>query len=197
MSSSSPATKAREVQAQELKRLLQQIKDQRDQLFYYSEEEELQKRESKKGGWSVLETIFHINMVNGNYLDQLSGEFPKEPQGPAKTSWLAKMLLKTVRPGRDDSPKGSYWKIKSPAVTDPLKLQEKGHAVVAEVVFREFVTDLDTLAKWIERYPEEKIEKARVQTLVPLLKVNGWDVLQICLHHTSHHLRQAQNIIEA
>lgn len=196
MSPQSPVNGPREAQAQELKRLLQQVKEQRDRLFYYSEDEELQKRESKKGGWSVLETIFHINLVNGSYLDQLRGEFPKAPQGPAQTSFLGKLLLKTVQKTGQGSEQ-SYWKVKAPAAIDPLKLQKKGHAVVAEVVFREFVTDLDSLAQWIDRYPNEQVEKARVQTFAPLLKINGWDVLQICLHHTSHHLRQAQKIIEA
>ena len=196
MSTTTVRNSAREAQARELQDLLQKVKEQRDRLFYYSEEEELQKREPKRGGWSVLETIFHINRVNASYLDQLRGDFPRGTPGPAKTSWVGKMLLKTLKPGIEEEPEISYWKMKSPAAADPLKLQKKGHAVVADVIFREFVTDLDVLAKWIARYPEEELEKARIRSLVPFLKVNGWDVLLICLHHTSHHLRQAQRIIE-
>ena len=166
-----------------------------DELFYYCEEEDLKKRLPKKGTWSITEVLFHINLVNAAYLKGMPKmDRLKSASGdrPLRRSFLGKRIEKSMALKPDGS---MSFKMKTPSVSDPIKAQKRGHAAVEGVVFREIISDLDELESYIQVLHETDLEKHRVPTLFPILKVNAADALFILLEHELRHLGQAKGIL--
>lgn len=166
-----------------------------EELFYYCEEEDLKKRLPKKGAWSITEVVFHLNLVNGAYLKgmpEMANLKGANADRELKRSFLGKRIEKSMALKPDG---GIGFKMKTPAVSDPLKAQKRGHAAVEKVVFREIIRDLDALESYIKVLDSKALEKYKVPTLYPILKVNAADALFILLEHELRHLAQAKVIL--
>lgn len=178
----------------------QAIKAKADQLFYYSEGEDLRKRESKKGGWSLLEVIFHVNCVNAYYLNQMTGIGASRKNGVAKPypySLVGRLLLRSVR-GLDEKARPRKGRVfKSPRKVDPHYLQKKGIAVAEQVVFRDFLRDWEQMGEYLQQLPLSPLEQNQVRTLIPIVSINQAETLELLLKHTYHHLLQAERILKA
>lgn len=180
-----------------LRELWQQTRSELDDLFYYCEAEDLKKRLSKKGSWSITEVLFHINLVNSHYLKGMpvfSSLSQDAKDRSLKRSFLGKRIENSMRLKEDGS---IGLKMKSPSSTDPIKAQKRGHAAVEKVIFKEILEDLDRIKKYIELLADHKLEVQKVPTLFPILKVNAADALFIMLVHERRHLAQAKRILEA
>jgi hypothetical protein len=162
--------------------------------MYYAEEEELYKRENKKRGWSFLEIFLHVNLLNDFYLCQFPASLAQASRPQARSTWVGGQLVKATQKPRGQK---SLLPMRAPAAVDPLKKQEKGHALVADVIFRELITDLDTLGGHLEQFSQYAYEDLCIQSLAPFLKVNGWDALQIIPYHLQRHLAQARALQQA
>lgn len=174
---------------------LEQLKKDVNKLLYYSEGEDLKKRENKKGGWSGLEIIYHINQVSGHYLQEI--DRAAENLGPSsrselKTSWLGRKMLASLGPL---SKSKKAIRFKSPAKVDPLKLQEKGFAISEDVIFRELLKDLDTLEKHLKQLEEKNYDQQKIKTLISWLKVNAGEAQLLVLNHTQRHVEQIQKLL--
>ncbi|WP_421753941.1 DinB family protein [Croceimicrobium sp.] len=187
--------KAQEAQAH-LNQLWEKAQKQLEELFYYREEEDLKKRLAPNS-WSVTEVLFHINLLNAAYLknmpsiDSLS---KGNKERSLKRSFVGRKLEKSMAL----KPDGSLGrKFKTPSISDPIAAQKRGHAAVEQVIFRELVTDLKTIKQYIDILDEKTLEKSKVPTLFPLLKVNAADSLFILLEHELRHIAQARRILKA
>jgi hypothetical protein len=173
---------------------LKMLREKLDNLLYYSEEEDLLLKEDKPKGWNTLEIIDHINLVNGFYLKQLgakAGGTEAADKEPPRSGFLGKYLTNNFKPNTSG---GKGTKFKSPASVHPLKRQEKGLKPIVGVAFRQIVEDLDVIEKHLTALQTKRYERLRIKTLVPWLKVNGYDALAIMLSHTDRHLEQAKSI---
>lgn len=174
---------------------LAECRKQLEELFYYCEEEDLKKRLPKKGSWSITEVLFHINLVNAAYLKGMPSQealSQADGQRVLKRSFLGNRIEQSMALKPDGS---MSFKMKTPAVSDPLKAQKRGHAAVENVVFREIISDLDAIESYIKVLHEKNLEKHPVPTLFPILKVNAADALFILLEHELRHLGQAKGIL--
>lgn len=175
----------------------QECRQQLDNLFYYAEEEDLKKRLAGKGQWSVTEVLFHINLVNGAYLKNmpaLDALSAASADRELKRSFLGKQIERSMALKPNG---GMRFKMKTPSVSDPIKAQARGHAAVEKVIFREILQDLESIKSYIEILDHKNLEKHKVATLFPILKVNGADVPFVLLEHELRHLAQAKRIVEA
>jgi hypothetical protein len=186
--------KERQAQVAPLLSLHKDLKEELQNLMYYAEEEELYKRENKKGGWSFLEIFLHVNLLNDFYLCQFPASLAKATRPQARGTWVGGQLLKATQKPRGQK---SLLPSRAPAAVDPLKKQEKGHALVADVIFRELITDLDSLGQHLAQFPTYAYEELRIQSLAPLVKLNGWDALQLIPYHLQRHLAQARALQQA
>jgi len=180
---------------QQLKEL-EQLREQMNQLFYYAEEEQLLIKEDKPNGWNTLEIVYHINLVNAPYLKQIEALKSKAPKAPAnsapRSTFLGRYMLKSFRLAPEGEKKGMKWK--SPASVDPIKQNEKGFKPVTNVVFRQLVQDLDQIETYLKEAQELALEKLKIKTLIPWLKINAFDALQIMVAHGQRHFKQAKSI---
>lgn len=170
---------------------IEEIRSRLDRLFYYAEEEDLKKRPHAKA-WSVAEIIHHINLVNQHYLNQLPAldmvaSATKDRE--LKPSWFGAKFQGMM------STK-SKMRFKSPAKTDPIKRQAQGFATVEGVIFREILSDLEMMKKYIQALPEKSLEKVKLQSLVPLLKFRVPEALGVMLNHELRHLDQAERVLK-
>lgn len=180
-----------------LMNLWQNCRTKLDELFYYAEQEDLKKRLPAKGSWSVSEVFFHLNLLNAAYLENMpKAEQLKDAEGSRvlKRSFLGKQLERSMALKPDG---GMRMKTKTPAATDPIAAQKRGHALVENVVFQELLSDLDSIKKYIELLDQKALEKEKVATLFPILKINAADALFVLLEHELRHIAQAKRILEA
>jgi len=178
-----------------LRSLLEKCRKDLDALFYYSEEEDLKRRGADAKSWSMVEILFHINLVNGAYLKNMPQIDKLEAAASdrnLKRSYLGRQIESSMALKPDG---GMKIKMKTPSISDPRKAQKRGHAMVEQVVFREILTDLDTIRAYVDILDQKALEKTRVATLYPILKVNGADALFILLEHELRHLAQAARIL--
>ncbi|QNR24425.1 DinB family protein [Croceimicrobium hydrocarbonivorans] len=186
--------KAQEAQAH-LNQLWQKAQKQLEELFYYSEEEDLKKRLDPKS-WSVTEVLFHINLLNESYLKNMPNiESLADADGnrSLKRSFVGRKLEKSMALKPDGSIAKKY---KTPSLSDPIAAQKRGHAAVEQVIFREIVEDLKTIKQYIDILDGKALEKSKVPTLFPILKVNAADSLFILLKHELRHIAQAKRIMQ-
>lgn len=174
---------------------LETLKSQVNNILYYSEGEDLLRRENKKNGWNSLEIIYHINQVNAHYLTEIEKaalNLQNSSQTKLKTSWLGRKMLATLGPL---SEKKSGIKFKSPAKVDPLKRQKKGFAISEDVIFRELLKDLDTLERYLSQLAEKNFDERKIKTLIPWLKINAGEAQLLVLNHTQRHVEQIQRLL--
>lgn len=180
-----------------LMNLWQNCRNKLDALFYYAEQEDLKKRLPQKGSWSVSEVFFHLNLLNAAYLEKMpKAELLQDAEGSRvlKRSFLGQQLERSMALKPDGSMR---MKSKTPALTNPIAAQKRGHALVENVVFQELLSDLDSLKKYIDLLDQKALEREKVPTLFPLLKINAADALFVLLEHELRHIAQAQRIVEA
>lgn len=171
------------------------LRQETEQSFYFLNKEELALKPSAKG-WSILEIFKHLNLTNHFYLQQ--AEQKQNAYAPASRdelalSWLGRWAVRQMEP----NPEGKLrYKMKSPAMSHPQKGAQKEQALVADVIFRDFMDDLERLKKLLQLFPEKKVEKVKIQSLAPLIKMRLSDAIPFLITHAERHLRQAQGNLE-
>lgn len=173
----------------------QELRTSIDQVFYYIEEEDFQRKWTKKDSWTVAETLYHINMVNRHLLDQLLAlkSSSTKLKGKLPTSLYAKLLLPSLPKENQGVSKRSY---KTLAKTDPIKKQAKGYAIVPKVIFADLLADLDDLKALIGQLDKTDIATKKVRGLIKLFSIYSYEALQIMVRHSRRHIVQAENILK-
>lgn len=185
----------RSEKSKELLTLLLEIREKIDQLFYYSESEDLQRRAPGPKQWSIAEIFYHLNRYNNNYLEPLEAKMAQKSatgDGYLEKSWAGKWLH--YRLGRSEEDKLRF-RLKSPPLLDPLVQKAQGKALVEQVIFRDLVSDLDRLQAACEQLAEKPLDRFKLASPHPLLQVSGAEALSLMLQHSLRHLAQAQKIL--
>lgn len=183
-----------EVFKEDLLKAWQELRNTIDDVFYYVEDEDFQKR-LEESSWSVKEVLYHINMVNRHYLDQMKFESnsPKS-KNLLKTSFFGRMLMKSM-PKAQNGRSGRKYKTQSKV--DPRQRQKAGYAVVSKVVFADLLSDLDEIKGHIEALPENGLHHRKLKSLAPIFKVYGHEALELLVYHSFRHIYQAESILKA
>lgn len=166
-----------------------------EQSFYFLNEEELSLKPGA-GGWSILEIFKHLNLTNHHYLAQAEQKQDTYAQASGKElalSWLGRFAVRQMEPNTQGKMR---YKMKSPAVSHPQKGVQKEQALVADVIFRDFMDDLERMKRLVSLFPDKAVEKVKIQSLAPLIKIRLSDALPFLIAHGERHLRQAQGNLE-
>ncbi|GEM_PF-6429404 len=171
----------------------QELRDTIDQVFYYLEEEDYQRKGSQENSWTLAEVLFHINLLNRHFLSQISDLKPemKEVKKLPK-SFYAKMLLPTMPAATKGKSKKNY---KTPRSTDPKHWVAKGHAIVPKVVFADLLADLDELKAYINKIEEGNFARLKLKGIIKVFKLYVHEALLIMIRHSRRHILQAENIL--
>lgn len=180
----------------DLQQKLNQLRNDIQNYFYYLEEEDLNMKPHDKA-WSILEIFKHLNLVHQFYLQQMERKVPqlKAPDSDQLApGWLGRTAVKNMEPGNNGS---IPFKMKTFKKIDPIQARARGEAIVADVVFRDFVEDLQRLEDLIQQAENKSLENAKIQTVLPLLKMRISDALPFILAHAQRHVVQAKGNLES
>lgn len=172
----------------------QELRSDIDQLFYYVEEEDFLRKGKGKNAWSVKEVLYHINLTNQHYLEQMR-ELPQkaEPQ-KLHSSIFGRSIMKSMPKATKGQSKRKH---KTRSKVDPRVKQKQGYAIVEKVVFSEMLRDLDEMKKWIEGLPQNGLHNQKLKTLMPLFKMYGHEALASLIRHQRRHIAQAEDILKS
>lgn len=178
-------------QRQRLETILEQVRKE----FYYLESSELRYRESE-GKWNILETFEHMNLVNGYYLKNIGQKLNKmadgTPEEKIPSDWLGRKIADSMKPkGRKIS-----LKMKTFRKIDPVRRQKAGIAIVENVVFQNFINDMEEMDQLLELALTKRIKGQKVPTFFPWLKISLWRAFDFAISHAERHVVQAQNIAD-
>ncbi len=166
-----------------------------DKAFYYLEEEDFQRKGSNKDSWTVAETLYHINILNRHFLDQLENrpQLKGKPKSSLPKSLYAKMLLASMPAETHGVSKRKY---KTPSATDPLKKQAKGYAIVPKVVFADLLADLDQIKSLIAELDQGNLATYKIKGVIKVFRIYTYEALLVLIRHSHRHIIQAENIIK-
>lgn len=174
----------------------QSLRDSIDTTFYYLEEEDFSRKEAKAKAWNLKEVLYHINLLNRHFLDQIEAKEPKAKDQVKKirTSFYARSLMKTMPYESEGQSKRKY---RSPKKVDPVLKQKQGYAIVSKVVFADLLDDLESIKSYIENLGNNGLLGLKVKALIPFFSVYGHEALGIMIRHERRHIAQAKRILNA
>ncbi len=183
--------KAQQIQAYQTR--VEQIKKHVLDSFYYLEAEALRYKPAPDK-WSISEVMEHINLVNHFYIKSLSKAVHAATDGEEavlRYTWFGKKFARTMAPrkGEVTNKMPTFRKI------NPVARAKQGYAVVEKVVFQNFMDDLDQLSELLKQAREKKVNRARIKTFAPLLRLSFGDGVEVLLNHTDRHLVQAGRVL--
>ena len=177
----------------DLRHKAREIRNDAQKSFYFLEAEELRRRPAPNK-WSIIEVFAHINIVQAFYIKNISRALDKAPDyegDETKLSWLGKKFINGMTP-QDGIIK---WKMKTFKKVDPIARAKKGITLNENIVFKDFINDIEELEELIIKAYDKDLTAVKVPTFVPILKLNIADALGFCLAHTERHVLQARNIL--
>ncbi len=165
-----------------------------EKLFYFLEDEELLFIPEGEL-WSAIECIEHINNVNEVYLPQLTKIYQLE-NAKERESLTLSGFQKWV--GNKMAPLSSAGsKVPAPKSIQPRRLRNPDLKIAPQKVMENFISDLSQLEKIIRIIPHSKeLSNARVQSVVPAVKLKALTAIEILVPHIQRHMEQAQRILE-
>lgn len=179
--------------SQKLKQDFQLMREEAQDLLYYLEGDILNKRE-KPEGWSILEILLHMNLLNAHYLKGIkNAPFPTLQSNRERSSWVGNMLLKSMGMQGEQPAR----KLPAPGKTNPQKKIAKGFPAVPHAIFGDFWNDLGTMEQEIDKAQELNYSRKKVLTLFWPLRLTGLEALQLLVLHSHRHLMQIKRILRA
>lgn len=170
------------------------IRNEVQKRFYFLETDELRQKPAD-GRWSIIENIVHINLVQAHYTDHIAAgleEAPEVNHDEVHFTWLGRQLIQALAPQDGER----RFKIRTLRKVNPRYRAKKGIAIDEKVAFQDFIADIEQLEELMIKAYDRDIEKVKIPTLVPLIKVNMADAFAMVLAHTQRHLLQASELIE-
>ncbi|MDZ7847357.1 MAG: DinB family protein [Owenweeksia sp.] len=162
--------------------------------FYFLEVEDLRRRPAK-GKWNIIETLAHINLTQGIYIENISKGLQKADEvnhDEVQLSWLGRQLVHAMEPRDGHIP----YKMPTFPKINPAKRAKKGIAIDEKVVFSQLITDIEELEDLMIKTYDYDIDQVKIPSIFPWLKISIADALAFNLAHTERHLLQAKKIVE-
>ncbi len=177
----------------DLRHKAREIRNDAQKSFYFLEAEDLRRRPAPDK-WSIIEVFAHINIVQACYITNLSMalDMAEDNEGDdTYLSWLGKKFINGLTPQEGVI----KWKVKTLKIADPIHRAKKGIVINENIVFKDFINDIEELEDLIIKAYDKDLTSIRVPTVLPFLKINIADALGFCLAHTERHVLQARNIL--
>lgn len=178
----------------DLRKQTRAIRNDVQKNFYFLEMEDLRYRPAKNK-WTIAEIFAHINLVQSFYLKNIATALDKAEEvnhDEVHFSWIGKKLTEGL------TPKEGVIRFKVPTFPklDPVRRSKKGVAIKEQVIFSDFIADMEQLEEVMIKAYDYDISAIKVNTFLPLLKLNIADALTFNLAHTERHVLQARKVLE-
>ncbi len=177
----------------DLRHKAREVRNDAQKSFYFLEAEDLRRRPAPNK-WSIIEVFAHINIVQAFYIKNLTEALKDAADSDGdetQLTWLGQKFINAMAP-QEGSIK---WKVKTFKKIDPIYRAKKGIAVNENIVFRDFINDIEELEELIIKAYDKDLTSVKVPTLLPFIKLNIADALGFCLAHTERHVLQARKIL--
>ena len=142
-----------------------------------------------EGKWSMLQCIKHISLATGVYVKNVEGKLSsnsnQEDSGKFKGSWKGRLFAKMNAP----KPNGDI-----PNKLKTFKFMEPSQELNREEVIDEFITVHQKFITLIKQSASIDLDKSRVQTALPVVKLRLGDAYLFLLAHTKRHVVQLKRI---
>jgi hypothetical protein len=139
--------------------------------------------------WSMLQCIKHTSIATGVYVKNLSELLENEKQitsaGLYNGGWMGKYLEKSNQPKQDGALKG---KLKTFKWMDPDNQLDRNK------VIDEFIVTHQKMIALIKQSEVVNLDRRKIQTAIPILKLRLGDAYKFLLAHTKRHVVQLQRI---
>ena len=175
-----------------LKDKISYIKSETESRFYYLESEDLNYKPSPEK-WNIIEVFEHLNLTNEHYLKELNNvikEAPSFSESSSKRfrlSWMGKQMVKSMEPRSGKIP----YRMKTFKKTNPLTFEKQGRKLVDHVVFQDFMSGLEQFMVILDAAKDKRLQKLKIRSLIPVLKLKTGDALAFIIAHIERHLEQA------
>lgn len=156
---------------------------------------------NKKPGpksWSVLECIEHMNKSHGIYQRQFSehlGSKTEDKDQPEffKPTWIGKYLYNSMKPkdGVIRAKMATMGKMKPDTELGKVSELQK------DEVLDHFLKMQEDVQACLENAENRHLQKIKVQTEIPLLKMRLGDAIRFIMAHTQRHMLQAERALES
>lgn len=179
----------------DLRKKTRSIRNDVQKNFYFLETEDLKYRPAKNK-WNIAEIFAHINLTQEYYLKNIAAGLEKAPEvnhDEVSFSWIGKKLTDGMEPKEGTI----RFKVPTFPSLDPLKRSKKGVAINEQVIFSDFINDMEEMEDLMIKAYDVDISSVKVKTFMPLLKLNIADALSFNLAHTERHVLQAQKLLES
>jgi hypothetical protein len=177
----------------DLRHKAREIRNDAQKSFYFLEAEDLRRRPAP-GQWSIIEVFAHINLVQGFYLANIANALEQAPENTGdntQLTWLGQKFIKGMAPQEGII----KWKVKTFKKIDPVYRAKRGVAINENIVFRDFINDIEEMEELIIKAYDKDLTALKVPTFFPILKINLADAMGFSLAHTERHVLQARNIL--
>lgn len=137
--------------------------------------------------WNTLECLEHLNRYAAYY----NPEFEKKMKAsslPSTTTFKSGKL--GYKFAQDMLPKEGMKTINTFKSKNPINTN-----LITSDVITCFINDQNKLLELLELAKTKSLEKIKIQTTIPLLKLRLGDTLRFIIHHNERHIVQIKNIL--
>lgn len=186
------------------KDLLNQLKEDNQEIIqtvenhFNDKDAALLNKKPTEKKWSVLECIEHLNKSHSIYSRQFSehlGEKKQDKDQPEflKPTWIGKYLYKSMKPkdGVIRAKMATMGKMKPDTELGKVSELDK------DKVLNHFLEMQREIQKCLEHAEDRHLQKIKIQTEIPLLKMRLGDAIRFIMAHTQRHILQAERALEA
>ena len=142
-----------------------------------------------EGKWSMLQCIEHMTLATQVYVqnveEKLTDESNPASSGLFKGSWKGRLFAKMNAPKQDGSIRN---KLKT------FKTMEPAETLNREETIDRFVSTHQKFIELVKASEKVNLDKTRVATALPMIKLRLGDAYKFILAHTKRHVAQLSRI---
>lgn len=146
--------------------------------------------------WSIAECLIHLIKADEIYLKQFEKQITEKPNADLnfKPGWLGNYFANMIVPkqGKLQSTMKSL-KVMDPQVNiEQISKEFKN----GEEVLTKFITQQKTLNQFMQTGINTDLGSIKIQTAIPLVKINLGDAFRFIVGHNERHIWQAEKVFE-
>lgn len=147
--------------------------------------DEVLKKPSSTGGWSIAECLWHLNSYGHFYLPEIKKGLEKgkkyEPNPEFKSSWFGAYFTRMMQPGKNMRKMKAFKDHVPPAGLD-------AYAEVAE-----FIRQQEQLLEYLRLARKTDLNKIKIPiSIAKWFKLKLGDIFQFLIAHDERHIQQAR-----
>lgn len=142
-----------------------------------------------EGKWSMLQCINHLSLATEGYVTNVEAKLKSTSLAPSTSefngSWLGRYFEKTNQP----KPNGEI-----PNKIKPFKRMTPSNDLNRKEVIDEFIVTHQKFIELIKASEAVNLDKTKVPTAIPIIKLRLGDAFKFILAHTRRHVVQLERI---